>query len=40
MHLLDGTNPYGGDLDELMIFDRALTPTQINVLIGSLRAKH
>ncbi len=37
---VDGTNPYSGDLDELMIFDRALTPTQINVLIGSLRAKH
>ena len=37
---VDGTNPYSGDLDESMIFDRALTPAQINVLIRSLRAKH
>jgi len=37
---VDGTNPYEGDLDELMIFDRALSPEQINVLIHSLRGKH
>jgi len=37
---VDGTNPYEGDLDELMIFDRALSPEQINVLIRSLRGKH
>jgi hypothetical protein len=37
---VDGTNPYDGDLDELMIFDRALSPEQINALIHSLRGKH
>jgi hypothetical protein len=34
---IDGTNPYDGDLDELMIFDQALSLQQINALIGSLR---
>ena len=37
---VDGTNPYEGDLDELMIFDQALTPPQINDLIDSLRGNH
>jgi len=37
---VDGTNPYEGDLDELMTFDSALTPDQINALIHSLRGKH
>ncbi len=37
---VDGTNPYDGELDELMIFDRALSPEQIDVLIRSLRGKH
>jgi hypothetical protein len=37
---VDGTNPYDGDLDELMTFDSALTPQQINMLIHSLRGKH
>jgi len=36
---VDGTNPYEGDLDELMIFDQALTPEQIGALIRSLRGK-
>jgi hypothetical protein len=34
---IDGTNPYDGDLDELMMFDQALSLQQINALIGSLR---
>jgi hypothetical protein len=37
---VDGTNPYDGDLDELMIFDTALSPEQINALINSLRGNH
>ena len=37
---IDGTNPYDGDLDELMIFDTALSPVQINALINSLRGNH
>jgi hypothetical protein len=36
---VDGTNPYDGDLDELMIFNTALSPQQINALIRFLRAK-
>lgn len=37
---IDGTNPYDGDLDELMIFDQALSQPQINEVIASLRGKH
>ena len=37
---IDGTNPYDGDLDELMIFDKALSQAQIDALIDSLRGKH
>ena len=37
---IDGTNPYDGDLDELMIFDKALSQPEINALIQSLRGKH
>jgi hypothetical protein len=37
---IDGTNPYDGDLDELMIFDQALSQQQINAVIDSLRKKH
>jgi hypothetical protein len=37
---IDGTNPYDGDLDELMIFDQALSQPQINAVIASLRGKH
>jgi hypothetical protein len=39
---VDGTNPYDGDLDELMIFNKALSLQQINALIHSLGrgAKH
>ena len=37
---VDGTNPYEGDLDELMIFDQALSQQQINAVIDSLRKKH
>jgi Concanavalin A-like lectin/glucanases superfamily len=37
---VDGTNPYDGDLDELMIFDQALSQPQINAVIESLRGKH
>jgi Concanavalin A-like lectin/glucanases superfamily len=36
---VDGTNPYDGDLDELMTFDEALRQGQINALIRFLRAK-
>lgn len=36
---VDGTNPYDGDLDELMTFDKALSQEQINALIRFLRAK-
>jgi hypothetical protein len=36
---IDGTNPYNGDLDELMIFNNALSRQQINALIHSLRGK-
>lgn len=36
---VDGTNPYDGDLDELMTFNTALSQQQINALIESLR-KH
>jgi hypothetical protein len=36
---VDGTNPYNGDLDELMIFDQALTQQQINTVISALRGK-
>jgi len=36
---VDGTNPYLGELDELMTFDQALTQQQINSLIGSFRGK-
>jgi hypothetical protein len=34
---IDGTNPYDGDLDELMVFNTALSQQQINALIDSLR---
>ena len=37
---IDGTNPYDGDLDELMIFDKALSQPEINALIQSVRGKH
>jgi hypothetical protein len=37
---VDGTNPYEGDLDELMIFDQALTPQQIAAVIRSLHGKN
>lgn len=37
---IDGTNPYDGDLDELMTFNTALRQQQINALIRFLRAKH
>jgi hypothetical protein len=37
---IDGTNPYDGDLDELMIFEQALSQPQINEVIASLRGKH
>ena len=37
---VDGTNPYDGDLDELMIFNKALSQQQINDLIHFLGAKH
>ena len=37
---VDGTNPYNGDLDELMTFNKALSQQQINALIHSLRGKH
>jgi hypothetical protein len=36
---VDGTNPYDGELDELMIFDTALRHGQINALIRFLRAQ-
>jgi hypothetical protein len=36
---VDGTNPFDGDLDELMTFDRALNQGQITALIQFLRAK-
>ena len=34
---IDGTNPFDGNLDELMIFNKALSQQQIKVLIQSLR---
>jgi hypothetical protein len=37
---IDGTNPYDGDLDELMTFNTALSQQQINALIESLRGRH
>jgi hypothetical protein len=37
---VDGTNPYDGDLDELMTFDTALTQAQINAMLYSMRAEH
>jgi hypothetical protein len=37
---VDGTNPYDGDLDELMTFNTALSQQKINALIHFLRAKH
>ena len=33
---VDGTNPYEGDLDELMIFNKALSQQKINALINFL----
>ena len=37
---IDGTNPNDGDLDELMIFDKALSQPELNAVIDSLRGKH
>ena len=34
---IDGTNPYDGDLDELMMFNTALSQQQLNAVIQSLR---
>lgn len=36
---VDGTLPFEGDLDELLIYDHALNGGQIRALIGFLRAK-
>jgi hypothetical protein len=36
---IDGTNPFNGDLDELMTFNTALTQQQILDLIKSMRGK-